>query len=303
MSWDFDELDQLEQSHCHVGTVSPKLASQVPVDQTSFAKQADITLVLKPSATEAFKTSSGKSRRRIASVASQGWQQILDVDEADEKSIKKAYYHLARLHHPDKSGMEADAEIFRIVQQAYEDGIQASQRRTIVNMSSDGACAGSTQSKRCWPLSVAAPWSKELLRSAVDEWEHDYDEGNVNSVPDAIPEVSSSELSVWLQRGTCVPIDCREPLEAKYETRTPLVPGAQRMSFSELRSMPESLIHRIRGVLQVADSTGEVVTFSTHGGTSGNCGMCASLLIDVFGLNPSHVWRLEGGLDEWILGA
>jgi len=149
--------------------------------------------------------------------------------------------------------------------------------------------------ERQWPLHPAA--AKVRVREAVDQWEHDYDLGQVSSVPDDIPEISSEELAQWLLEGAAVALDCRELIEAKYERRTPVVPGGIAMSFGDLRSAPDLLS---RHLVRLVDSDCQVVTFSTRGGTSGNCGMCAALLIDVFGMKASRFWRLEGGLDDWF---
>ena len=39
---------------------------------------------------------------------------------ADQQKIKAAYKKLIRKHHPDKTGLTGDAEIFRSIQEAYE---------------------------------------------------------------------------------------------------------------------------------------------------------------------------------------
>lgn len=58
--------------------------------------------------------------------------------------------------------------------------------------------------------------------------------------------------------------------------RSPLVPDAIPMSFGDLRSAPDALS---RQLVRLTESQVRVVTFSTRGGTSGNCG--ASLIIFV----------------------
>ncbi|CAE7601168.1 CIPK12 [Symbiodinium natans] len=217
-----------------------------------------------------------RSRRRIQAASLEGWQKVLDLHEADPTSVRKAYHNLARLHHPDKSRSHADAEVFKMVHKAYVDGLAA--------------------------VAKEAYTDKELVRAAVDEWEHDYDEGNANSVPDCIPEVEAAELASWLQAKKCVLLDCREAVEAKYERRATAtqIPKSLRIGFGDLRALPHTLL---KDLSQLKDNTCDIVTFSTHGGTSGNCGMCAALLIDVFGLDASRVWRLEGGLDAWFAWA
>ena len=128
----------------------------------------------------------------------------------------------------------------------------------------------------------------------MDEWEHDYDEGNANSVPDCIPEVEAAELASWLQAKKCVLLDCREAVEAKYERRATAtqIPKSLRIGFGDLRALPHTLL---KDLSQLKDNTCDIVTFSTHGGTSGNCGafvycLPSSLLI--------AVGRLTGNSDD-----
>ncbi|CAJ1430805.1 unnamed protein product [Effrenium voratum] len=135
------------------------------------------------------------------------------------------------------------------------------------------------------------------VRAAVDQWEHAYDLGEVPSVPDDVPEVCAAELASWLREGRCVAMDCREPTEAHYERRVPAIPAQLSAPFGQLTGAPERLAPQLAR-LKAAQT--HVVAFSTHGGTSGNCGMCAALLIDVFGMDATRFWRLEGGVDEWI---
>ena len=63
--------------------------------------------------------------------------------------------------------------------------------------------------------------------------------------------------------------DCREAMETKYERREPLIPKALRIGFGDLRALPHTLLNDLS---QLRRSEFHIVVFSTHGGTSGNCG-------------------------------
>merc|ERR1712039_527109 len=53
------------------------------------------------------------------------WYTVLNVaPTASPKVVKQAFRDLARLHHPDKGG---DAAIFKMIRQAYDQGILRSQ--------------------------------------------------------------------------------------------------------------------------------------------------------------------------------
>lgn len=284
MSWDFDELDGLEASRASQAFVPSGAAHSRSVLGGGHEPEIE------------------RSRRRIEASMHEGWQKILGLNlrKPDSASVRKAYHSLALLHHPDKSGSHADIETFKIVHKAYTDAMAtvSLQESTSLLAGVTGTGCSASDHGRKWPL--GSSWSKELVRAAVDEWEHDYDDGNVNSVPDCIPEVEAIELASWLQAGKCVAADCREAIEAKYERREPLIPKALRVGFGDLRALPHTLLNDLS---QLRRSEYHIVVFSTHGGTSGNCGMCAALLIDVFGFDASRIWRLEEGLDGWIAWA
>lgn len=284
MSWDFDELDGLEASRASQAFVPSGAAHSRSVLGGGHEPEIE------------------RSRRRIEASMHEGWQKILGLNlrKPDSASVRKAYHSLALLHHPDKSGSHADIETFKIVHKAYTDAMAtvSLQESTSLLAGVTGTGCSASDHGRKWPL--GSSWSKELVRAAVDEWEHDYDDGNVNSVPDCIPEVEAIELASWLQAGKCVAADCREAIEVKYERREPLIPKALRVGFGDLRALPHTLLNDLS---QLRRSEYHIVVFSTHGGTSGNCGMCAALLIDVFGFDASRIWRLEEGLDGWIAWA
>ncbi|CAL1126552.1 unnamed protein product [Cladocopium goreaui] len=266
-NWDFDELDELEAKF---SADNPK----VPAHGGAPSNGAQNTTKEVP------KTQPVENCKRPLSGS---WQQV------------KAYRELALLHHPDKGGSDGD---FKLLRRAYEDGLIAVKRKEEAAYKPKPGAQLVEVEERQWPLHPAA--AKVRVRGAVDQWEHDYDLGQVSSVPDDIPEISSEELAQWLLEGAAVALDCRELIEAKYERRTPVVPGGITMSFGDLRSAPDLLS---RHLVRLVDSDCQVVTFSTRGGTSGNCGMCAALLIDVFGMKASRFWRLEGGLDDWFAWA
>ncbi|CAK8991335.1 CBL-interacting protein kinase 11 (OsCIPK11) [Durusdinium trenchii] len=125
--------------------------------------------------------------------------------------ILKAYRELALLHHPDKGG--TDGEIFKLVQRAYEDGLIAVKRAEELALKAQPGHFAEDVQERQWPLHPAA--AKVRVRTAVDQWEHDYDLGEVPSVPDDIPEVGAEQLAEWLKHGTAVVLDCRERIEVK----------------------------------------------------------------------------------------
>ncbi|CAJ1372121.1 unnamed protein product [Effrenium voratum] len=235
-----------------------------------------------------------RSRRRIAEASS--WQQVLGVTSTcPESELKKAYRTLALLHHPDKATSEA-AATFRAVQRAYEEGLAQQREAKAASLAKPNEVVEASDSERQqWPVHPCA--SKAHVRAAVDQWEHAYDLGEVPSVPDDVPEVCAAELASWLREGRCVAMDCREPTEAHYERRVPAIPAQLSAPFGQLTGAPERLAPQLAR-LKAAQT--HVVAFSTHGGTSGNCGMCAALLIDVFGMDATRFWRLEGGVDEWI---
>ena len=61
----------------------------------------------------------------------QNLYEILGVSrEADSKEIKRAYYELAKVHHPDKGG---DTERFKAIQSAY-DVLSDDNRRRMYHM-------------------------------------------------------------------------------------------------------------------------------------------------------------------------
>ena len=276
MSWDFDELDGLEASRASQAFVPSGAAHSRSVLGGGHEPEIE------------------RSRRRIEASMHEGWQKILGLNlrKPDSASVRKAYHSLALLHHPDKSGSHADIETFKIVHKAYTDAMAtvSLQESTSLLAGVTGTGCSASDHGRKWPL--GSSWSKdrssfehspcrelgialflprcqELVRAAVDEWEHDYDDGNVNSVPDCIPEVEAIELASWLQAGKCVAADCREAIEAKYERREPLIPKALRVGFGDLRALPHTLLNDLS---QLRRSEYHIVVFSTHGGTSGNCG-------------------------------
>ncbi|CAK8991400.1 CBL-interacting serine/threonine-protein kinase 12 [Durusdinium trenchii] len=287
-NWDFDELDELE-AKCPGPWPWPSVEPQI---QQIPSKSPPGHFKPPPDAPPERPEVSGAHRI----LAAKGWQETLGVKKIDAAELKKAYRELALLHHPDKGG--TDGEIFKLVQRAYEDGLIAVKRAEELALKAQPGHFAEDVQERQWPLHPAA--AKVRVRTAVDQWEHDYDLGEVPSVPDDIPEVGAEQLAEWLKHGTAVVLDCRERIEAQYERRTPLVPGAIPISFGDLRAAPDSLS---RHLVRLTESSCQVVTFSTHGGTTGNCGMCAALLIDVFGMSSDRFWRLEGGLDDWIAWA
>lgn len=281
-NWDFDELDELEAKFSQAD--NPKIPAQ---DGGAPSNGAHNTTKEVPKTQPTV-----ENCKRLLSGS---WQQVLGVTQLDAAEVKKAYRELALLHHPDKGGSDGD---FKLLRRAYEDGLIAVKRKEEAAYKPKPGAQLVEVEERQWPLHPAA--AKVRVRGAVDQWEHDYDLGQVSSVPDDIPEISSEELAQWLLKGAAVALDCRELIEAKYERRTPVVPGGITMSFGDLRSAPDLLS---RHLVRLVDSDCQVVTFSTRGGTSGNCGMCAALLIDVFGMKASRFWRLEGGLDDWFAWA
>eukprot|EP00435_Cladocopium_sp_Y103_P025929 s2351_g6.t1 len=282
------EFGSLWRVSTHLGspaniTAQFHLATRIPLGNSSDGRRAQPT---------AFVMTATQGVKYFLVGDSVGWISVFTRNGTLHE--RKAYRELALLHHPDKGGSDGD---FKLLRRAYEDGLIAVKRAEEVAYKPKPGAQLVEVEERQWPLHPAA--AKVRVRGAVDQWEHDYDLGQVSSVPDDIPEISSEELAQWLLKGAAVALDCRELIEAKYERRTPVVPGIA-MSFGDLRSAPDLLS---RHLVRLVDSDCQVVTFSTRGGTSGNCGMCAALLIDVFGMKASRFWRLEGGLDDWFAWA
>lgn len=232
------------------------------------------------------------------------WYAVLGVlASASIDEVRRAFHELALLHHPDKSGTVED-DMFKKVQHAYEGlqvcAIKAASSKTSLQAKESSlvpAASSTGNDETAWPLSVAAP--KVQMRRALDQWEHAYDIGETPTVPDDIPFASLDEMTGWILHGECISVDTREETEVRYERRAPLVPGAVPISFGDLRASPEKLAPSIGRLLTAGAAGKRVVAYSTHGGTSGNCGMCCAVLVDVFGLDPGCVWRLEGGFIEW----
>eukprot|EP00434_Breviolum_minutum_P033377 symbB.v1.2.029532.t2/scaffold3233.1/size60571/8 len=145
-----------------------------------------------------------------------GWISVFTrngtLHERRMMTSKKAYRELALQHHPDKGSK--DGEIFKLIRQAYEDGLIAVKRAEEM-----------AYKAKAGPLKVR-------VRVAVDQWEHDYDLGQAY--------------------------------------------GAIAMSFGDLRAAPDSLS---RQLVRLTDGSSRVVTVSTRGGTSGNCGTFAWLRV------------------------
>jgi hypothetical protein len=73
------------------------------------------------------------SRERMATIAGNLWFKVLNVSiSASAEEVKRAYRHLALLHHPDKA--HGDADTFKRVKEAYETGLKKSQKRLAMAM-------------------------------------------------------------------------------------------------------------------------------------------------------------------------
>ena len=172
MSWDFDELELLEGLTQGVSaspgwpqdrlerldgkTTGPEMTGKSQLHTGGHPQQAQ-------------RANAEKSRRRIEAAALEGWQRVLDVQEVDVASVKKAYHELARLHHPDKAGSRADSEVFKIVHKAYIDGLAVASMREASDVKlKDGAglAHGTTMDlgRKAWPLRSSSTKARNVLR-------------------------------------------------------------------------------------------------------------------------------------------
>merc|ERR1719265_1007745 len=118
-------------------------------------------------------------------------------------------------------------------------------------------------------------------------------------MPDDIPMVSPAQVAEWISAGTCVPVDAREDHE---HTDGPPVLNAVALKYSQVADA--DLLKDVASVqvaqLQELQGQGKyVVFFSCSGSTFDKCYFVASTLLDLFGLNPDLIYRMQGGYDAW----
>jgi len=236
------------------------------------------------------------SRRRIASAGGE-WHSVLDVEpSASVEDVKRAFHELALLHHPDKGLVDGDAATFRAVQRAYEEGLREVELASAAERAPAVAVARPREG-----LLVALNAPKRELREAMDHWENCLDDGTADHVPDDIEQLPLEEAVRLLREGSCVPVDVRQP-EEKYGALIKPLPGAAQLSYLGVLKSPETVVRQVAELHRRTNGGADgrqILCYSTHGGTSGNCAVVACALMDVFGFKGEAVRTLENGYLGW----
>lgn len=228
------------------------------------------------------------------------WYEVLGISPgASAEEVRRAFRTLALQHHPDKLPNGGDGgEAFRLVQRAYEVGLQRASCRVEAELQA-------VPLQEQWPLlpvPLSAP--KAYMRDACDGFERMVDLGQSEIVPADIPLVAAEQVAEWLLEGRCVPIDTREPAD-KYGEMADTLPGSVSLGYTQLLKRPETAIPVLADLQRRAGGRGEgkgmhLVSYSTHGSpTSGNCAMVCCMLVGVFGFRLSLVSSLEDGYLMW----
>mmetsp|Transcript_8188 Transcript_8188/g.17347 ORF Transcript_8188/g.17347 Transcript_8188/m.17347 type:complete len:500 (+) Transcript_8188:122-1621(+) len=244
------------------------------------------------------------SRERIGAVKG-GWHMVLGIkSSASVEDVKRSFHELALLHHPDKCPDGGDnGETFKRVQRAYEEGLE---KALVTAANAEQAKAKQARESRdvvpqAGTSSCRVPWNagRVRLRQACDDFEHKLDIGKSDTVPDDIPFIEMWEAAEWLQEGSCVTIDTREPSDKCGSMQVPL-PGAVAMPYAKLLKSPETALKEIECLWRSAESGKRLLSYSLHGSpTNGNCAMVCAMLVDVFGFKLDCFSCLESGYLVW----
>lgn len=296
--FDFDALDQLDaadegpdvfpstslprlSAHCHPRGVSASgvhLPSREETQQNISASDSHRTFSLPTDrACEVL-----ASQNRIATAGGE-WFRVLGIcPQSSVNEVRRAFRHLALLHHPDKNLNGARDPTFMEVQKAYEMGMSI-------------AVAASEEESHPWqPIPVTAP--RRELRRATDHWESSQDIGESPTLPEEIQRIPVEEFARWQISGKCLAVDMRDPPD-RGGPKAVQVPGAVLLSYVELLKTPERVTVQIR---QLLEEHRPVVAFSIDESYSeGVSGTACALLVDVFGLDAHRAYALEGGYGAW----
>lgn len=140
-------------------------------------------------------SSTPPSHRTFANAASQAasdYYQLLGISRnADASEIKKAYYQLAKNHHPDTSG--GDPELFAQVNQAYETLSDTGKRRIYDRYGEEGVRASSMGGEPGTSYDAGSHSSVEDLFREFGQFFNDQ-RGRRRAVDDPIPGVDKQTV-------------------------------------------------------------------------------------------------------------